>query len=427
MKVMTHQRLIYISTIGLALLGYGISPVLADVGQVTADVTETKSEGKFVESSQKNIDTGMGVERTVAVLNGFGNVYECDTLKPILEKVKSLSSLKSFSHSHEKSARIITDHIRAAVMVLGDGRGIVPGNVDQGYVLRKFIRRAIRHARLLGIDGKFSNEVAAAAVKTLGSVYPEISKNPGRIFLELEKEEDKFSAALTNGMKILDKKLEDVYRAGAKKLDAKSAFDIYQSYGFPIEMISEICTEKGYYVDEKGFDALLKAHQDLSRKGAEQKFSGGLADHSVATIKLHTATHLLNEALRQVVDKKIHQKGSNITPERLRFDFNYDEKLTAEQIKKIEDWVNASIKAEADVDMKIMKISDAKKLEAQGLFEDKYGDEVKVYTVHRGDKVFSRELCAGPHVANTREIGKFKITKEEGVAAGVRRIKAVVE
>src|SRR3989344_626786 len=385
------------------------------------------AEGKYVESRQKNIDTGMGVERTVSVLNGFDNVYECDTLKPIIEKVKSFAGTNQNSKSGERSARIITDHLRAAVMILGDGKGVVPGNVDQGYVLRKFIRRAIRHARLLGISGKFCNEVAKVIVDVMGEAYPEVRKNSARVFFELEKEEEKFSAALENGLKALEKKLSALGGAAGKQLSAKDAFDVYQSYGFPLEMIQEICAEKGNTIDSKGFDSLLQQHQELSRKGAEQKFKGGLADHSEQTTKLHTATHLLNEALRQVVDKRIYQKGSNITPELLRFDFNFAEKLTDEQVKKVEDWVNAAIKAEADVSMEIMNLTDAKKLGAQGLFEDKYGEQVKVYTVHKGTKVFSRELCGGPHVKNTRELGKFKITKQEPVAAGIRRIKAVVE
>ncbi len=383
--------------------------------------------GKYIESAQKSIDTGMGVERTVAVLNGFGNVYECDTLKPIIEKVKSLAGPGPFPAKGEKSARIITDHLRAAAMIMGDGKGIVPSNVEQGYVLRKFIRRSVRHARLLGIGGRFCRQVAEVAVDVMGEFYTEVGKNKERVFSELEKEEEKFSAALFNGVKILEKKLAAIGSAGGKKLDAKSAFDVYQSFGFPIEMIIEICAEKSFSVDVKGFDDLLKRHQEISRKGAGQKFSGGLADHSVQTTKLHTATHLLNEALRQVVDKGIHQKGSNITPERLRFDFNYGEKLTEGQLRKIEDWVNAAINEGADVEMKIMGVSEAKKLGAQGLFGEKYGEQVKVYTIRKGGRVFSRELCGGPHVANTREIGRFKITKEESVAAGVRRIKAVVE
>ncbi len=389
------------------------------------------AEGAYVESSQKNIDTGMGVERTVAVLNGFDNVYECDTLKPIFEKVKSLSQKFKGAGKPDtasiKSARIITDHLRAAVMILGDDKGVASGNVDQGYVLRKFIRRSVRHARLLGIQGRFCRGVAEVIVAVMGAVYPEVEKNKARVFAELEAEEEKFSAALENGTKMLEKELAALTAAGTKKLGAKGAFDAYQSYGFPIEMISEICAEKGFSVGTKGFEGLLKAHQELSRKGAEKKFKGGLADHGEQTTKLHTATHLLNEALREVVDRNIHQRGSNITPERLRFDFNYNEKLTDEQVKKVEEWVNGAIAEAADVSIEVMGVEEAKKAGAEGEFGDKYGDHVKVYTFSRNGKVFSKEICGGPHVKNTKELGRFRILKQEAVAAGIRRIKANVE
>ncbi|MEI7961644.1 MAG: alanine--tRNA ligase, partial [archaeon] len=384
-------------------------------------------EGKFPDLVQKNIDTGMGVERTVAVLNGFDNAYEGDSLKPIFDKVKSLSSVGFNIAEHVRSARIITDHLRSAVMILGDDKGIVPSNVDQGYILRRFIRRAIRHAKLIGIDGKFCKSVAEVTVSVMGEAYPEVKKNKLRVFDELEKEEEKFSVALDNGLKVIEKKLQFIDKSPKKELNAKGAFDLFQSYGFPLEMTVEICKEKGFGVDVKGFEELLKKHQELSRKGAEQKFKGGLADHSESTTKLHTATHLLNEALKQVVNKDIHQKGSNITPERLRFDFNADEKISDVELKKVEEWVNVAIDAEADVSMEILSVSEAKKAGAEGQFEDKYGDKVKVYTIKSKDKLFSKEICGGPHVKNTRELGKFKILKQEAVAAGVRRIKAVVE
>ena len=388
---------------------------------------DKSKEGKFKELKQKNIDTGMGVERTVAVLNGFDNAFECDSLKPIFDKVKALSNVGFNIDEHLRSARIITDHLRASVMILGDDKGITPSNVDQGYILRRFIRRAIRHARLLGIEGKFCKEIGEVVVKVMGASYSEVKKNQERIFAELDKEEEKFSVALENGTKVIEKKLLFLDKAPKKELNAKGAFDLFQSYGFPLEMTLEICREKGFGVDVKGFEELLKQHQELSRKGAEQKFKGGLADHSETTTKLHTATHLLNEALREIVSKDIHQKGSNITPERLRFDFNAIEKLTDEQLKKVEDWVNDAINAEADVQMEILSVDEAKKAGAQGEFGEKYGDNVKVYTISKGKKIFSKEICGGPHVKNTRELGKFKILKQEAVAAGVRRIKAVVE
>ncbi|VVB75330.1 Alanine--tRNA ligase [uncultured archaeon] len=386
-------------------------------------------KGVYEEGKQKNIDTGMGVERTVAVLNGLDNVYETDTLKPIFEKVLDLAGKKSGKVSAEelRSARIITDHLRAAVMILGDNKGIVPSNVDQGYILRRFIRRAIRHARLIGINGNFCKEVAQVTVKVMGPVFEEVEKNKARVFSELEKEEEKFSVALENGTKVLEKKLSFLDKAPKKELNAKGAFDLFQSYGFPLEMTIEMCKEKGFSVDSKRFEELLKQHQELSRKGAEQKFKGGLLDNSVETTKLHTATHLLNEALRQIVRKDTYQKGCNITAERLRFDFNADEKLTEEQLKKVEAWVNDAIKSEAEVKMDIMGVEEAKKVGAQGVFDSKYGEKVKVYTISKGSKIFSKEICGGPHVKNTKELGKFKIQKQESVAAGIRRIKAVLE
>ncbi len=405
-------------------------------------------EGKYEEGKQKNIDTGMGVERTVAVLNGFTNAYEVDTLKPIFNKVLELSNRKGktqndLTDSEKKSARVITDHLRASVMILGDDKSITPSNVDQGYVLRKFIRRSIRHARLLGINEKFCKNVAIIVVSVMGKVYPEVEKNKERIYFELEKEEEKFSTALENGTKVLEKKLQflgscsnakETTKATAfvgqspnKQLNAKGAFDLYQSFGFPIEMTREMCAEKGFTVDEKGFENLLKEHQDLSRKGAEQKFKGGLADASIATTKLHTATHLLDAALRVIVNPNISQKGANITAERARFDFNAIEKLTDEQVKKVEDWVNNVIAQECEVVMEILPIEEAKKSGAHGVFDSKYGDKVKVYTIKKGNEIYSKEICGGPHVENTKGMGKFRIAKQEAVAAGIRRIKAVLE
>ena len=382
------------------------------------------ADGRFEELKQKNIDTGMGVERTTAVLNGFGDVYECDTLAPILDKVISISS-KGTERSN-RNARIITDHMRAAVMILGDDKGISPSNVDQGYILRRFIRRSIRHGRLLEIKGSFCREIAKVVIDVMGDSYPEVKRNSMRILEELDKEEEKFSIALENGTKHLEKKLRLLEAHRQKTLDGKSAFDLFQSFGFPLEITVEMCREKGFAVDESSFNALMKAHQELSRRGAEQKFKGGLADNSEETTKLHTATHLLNQALREIVDPSIYQMGSNITSDRLRFDFNYDKKLTSEQIKKIEEWVNNAIKAGADVTFKTMSVEEAKQAGAQGVFEEKYGGTVKVYTIAKGNRVFSKEICGGPHVKNTRELKSFKIIKQEAVAAGVRRIKAIV-
>ncbi len=390
-------------------------------------------DGVYEESKQKNIDTGMGVERTVAVLNGFDNVYEIDNLKPILNKVLALSNRinktqEELTLEERKSSRIITDHLRASVMILGDEKGITPSNVDQGYILRRFIRRSIRHAKLIGINEKFCKSVAEVIVEIMGPIYPEVEKNKERIFSELEKEEEKFSTALEGGMRVLEKKLVYLTKANSTELNAKGAFDLFQSYGFPIEMNIEICKEKGFSVDVNGFEKLLKEHQELSRKGAEQKFKGGLADDGVQTTKLHTCAHLTLAALKEVIDPSIEQKGANITSERLRFDFNLDRKLTPEEIKKIEDWVNNAIKDEFKVNMKIMNLDDAKKMGAHGTFTSKYGEQVKVYTITgKSGKVYSNEICGGPHVEDCKGMGIYKIVKEESSSAGVRRIKAILE
>jgi alanyl-tRNA synthetase len=381
-------------------------------------------EGTFEDLARKNVDTGMGVERTVAVLNGFDNVYECDTLAPILTKIISISAQGTARTN--KNARIITDHLRAAVMILGDDKGVTPSNVDQGYILRRFIRRSIRHARELRIGGKFCSEVAKVVIEVMGSSYPELKRNSQHILEELDKEEDKFSAALENGTKHLNRLLSILGDSKQVTLDAKDTFDLFQSFGFPLEITVEMCKERGFGVDQEGFNRLMREHQELSRKGAEQKFKGGLADSSEETTKLHTATHLLNQALRVVVDPSIHQMGSNITQERLRFDFNYDKKLTDKQIEEVENWINEVIKAKADVKFDMMSVEEAKKIGAQGEFEERYEHTVKVYKIAKGDKVYSIEICGGPHVNNTGELGSFKITKQEAVAAGIRRIKAIV-
>ena len=386
------------------------------------------AEGKFIPLKQKNVDTGMGLERITAILNSCKSNFETDLLEGIMRAIQSVSKV-SVSESNLASARIITDHLRAATFILGDEKGITPSNVDQGYVLRRLIRRAVRHARLLGIEENFTAKIAGEVIERFKSVYPELGKNRNRILTELDKEESKFKSLLEKGLKLVSKEFETL-RAGKKKtLAAKTAFDLYQSFGFPLEMTQELAKEQGFKVDETGFEKMLSEHQELSRKGAEQKFSGGLADHSEAVTRLHTATHLLNEALRKIVSPNIHQKGSNITSERLRFDFPLERKLSAEEIRKVEDLVNLKIQEGLTVEMEVMSLEKAKAVKAQGVFEGKYAENVKVYTVWNPhtQEVFSREICGGPHVKNTKELGKFKIVKEESSAAGIRRIKAVLE
>jgi alanyl-tRNA synthetase len=391
-------------------------------------------DGRFEESKQKNIDNGTGVERILCVLNGYENAFECDTLKPIYEKVKELAKVDTNNKDAIKSLRIITDHLRAAVMILGDDKAVSPSNVDQGYILRRFIRRSIRHSRLLGIKNNFCKSVAEVVVETMKFPYEEIEKNKEFIFCELEKEEEKFSVALEKGTKILENKLfflgkasENVKDKVKKELNGKGAFDLFQSYGFPLEMTIEMCAEKGFTVDTKKFEELIKEHQEKSRKGAKQKFKGGLADAKEETTKLHTVTHLVLAALKEIVSSEIEQKGANINAERIRFDFNSEERLTDEQIKKVEEWVNKVIREEAEVKVELLSLKDAKEAGAHGTFDSKYGEKVKVYTVFKNNKVFSKEICGGPHVKTTKGMGVFKIIKQGAVAAGIKRIKAILE
>jgi len=371
-----------------------------------------KDETGYHELKQKNVDTGMGVERTLAILNNKNSVYETEPFKKIIEKIEKLSGKKySTSAKETRAMRIIADHIKSACMILNEK--ITPSNVEQGYVLRRLIRRAIRHARKLNI--KDITPIADPVFE----IYDDYNLDKKFIKKEIEKEQEKFLKTLEQGLKIFEKLTKN-----SKTLSGKNAFLLYQSYGFPLEMTQELAKEKKINVDIKGFEKEQKKHQQLSRTATEGKFKSGLADHSESTTKLHTATHLLNEALRQVLKKPdLHQKGSNITPERLRFDFNFDRKLTPEELKKVEELVNKKIQEALPVKKQEMTLEQAKKISAQGIFEAKYGEKVSVYSIGN----FSREICAGPHVKNTKELGKFKIIKEESSSAGVRRIKAVLE
>ena len=386
------------------------------------------AEGRYEPLKQKNVDTGMGLERTAAVMQNKDNVYETDMVLPTFNKIKEITSEDAVK-SNLASARIITDHIRTAVFILGDELGVVPSNVDQGYVLRRLIRRSVRHGRTLGISSNFTSEVGKTVIDTYSRIYPELKKNKSRIIDEMDKEETKFRNTLEKGIRVLEREIEKAKKDCLEHFPAIVCFDLYQSFGFPIEMTEEVAKEKGLAVKKEEFEKKLKEHQELSRKATEQKFKGGLADTKAKTTRLHTATHLLNEALRRVVDKKIYQRGSNITVERLRFDFPLDRKLTDDEIKKIEEFVNKRIEEGLEVKMETMSLDEAKKAGAHGVFDAKYGEKVKVYTIGcpKTKEVISKEICGGPHVKNTKELGKFKIVKEESVAAGVRRIKAVLE
>src|SRR3989344_398956 len=369
-------------------------------------------EGKYLELKQKNVGTGMGLERTSMVLQGKDNVFETDLFKNIMDKINKLSNKDDL-----RAKRIIADHLRASVFILGEK--IFPSNVEHGYILRRLIRRAIRYGRLIGINNKFTKEIAEIVVKDYKKDYLELEINKEFILNEIEIEEEKFERTLMQGLKIFEKEIPNLKN---KLINKELAFNLFTTFGFPLEMIKEVASEYKLKVDEKGFNELFLKHQELSRKGAEQKFKGGLADHSEDVIKMHTATHLLHQALRDVLGKHVRQMGSNITKERLRFDFSNPKALTKNEIQKVEDIVNKKIKESLEVKRIEMKYQDAIKKGALAFFKEKYPEIVSVYKI--GD--YSMELCGGPHVKNTKEIGKLKIIKEEAVSAGVRRIKAVV-
>jgi alanyl-tRNA synthetase len=366
--------------------------------------------GQLKPLSQKNVDTGMGLERTLAAINNLDDNYKTELFWPIIEKIQEMSGKKY--DSHEKSFRIIADHLKAATFIIADGA--IPSNVKQGYVLRRLIRRAIRHGKILGIEDNFTKNIADIVISIYTSTYPELESNKNKIFDELEKEENKFRKTLTGGLREFEK---------LKDITGKDAFNLYQTYGFPLEMTEELAREKNIQINKQEFEEEFRKHQELSRTASAGQFKGGLADTGEDTKRLHTAAHLMLAAMRKVLGEHVFQKGSNITAERLRFDFSHSQKMTLEEVKKVEKLVNEQIQKNLPVDYQEMTLDEAKKQGAMGVFELKYGEKVKVYSVG----TFSREICGGPHVKNTGELGKFKIIKEEASSAGVRRIKAVLK
>lgn len=374
------------------------------------------ADGKFSPLKQKNVDTGMGLERVLRIINGKETVYDTELFQPIIRKVEEISGKKYADDM--RSFRIIADHLRAATFLLGDG--VVPAKMGQGYILRRLVRRASRYMSKLGFDGVYMQQIAEIIVRDYSTAYPELKQNEKEIYEKLTAEEEKFHKTLAKGLRRFDEMLAE--NGDSKVLNGELVFKLYDTFGFPVELTQELAQEKGLTVDINDFNNRFKEHQEKSRAGSDQIFKGGLADHTVETTKLHTATHLLNAALRNLIDPDIRQKGSNITAERLRFDFNFDRKLTPEELKAIEKYVNDAIKADIPVVCKEMSLEDAKKSGAIGVFDSKYGQTVKAYII--GD--ISAELCGGPHVTHTGELQGFKIKKEESSAAGVRRIKAVV-
>lgn len=380
-----------------------------------------QADGTYVPLKQKNVDTGMGLDRTISILQGKSSVFDTDVFIPILNKIEELSGKKYSGAKDEdaRSFRIVADHVRCATFMIGDEKGITPSNVDQGYVLRRLLRRAIRYSGKLGIEENKLAEIAQVVIDKYKDVYPELEANKERILHEISEEEARFQKTIKQGLKEFEKTVE---RLDGNVIDGKSAFRLYDTFGFPIEFTLELAKERGLDVDTAGFDEAFKHHQELSHAGAEQRFKGGLADTSEQTAKLHTATHLLLAGLRKYLGDDIYQKGSNITAERLRFDFNFPRKVEKDELDKVEAYVNEAIAAAIPVEMEEMSVQEAKEQGALGVFESKYGDVVKVYTVPG----YSKEICGGPHASNTADLGVFKIKKEQSSSAGVRRIKAVL-
>jgi len=379
---------------------------------------EKKSDGTVVELPKKNVDTGMGVERTTAILEGVTDNYASSIWKDVIELISKISG-KSYE-GNEKSMRIIADHLRTAVFILADPAGIKPSNTDQGYILRRLIRRAIRHAKSLEIDinSNWEEQIAELLLSKYDGYYKELKDNREVVLTELKNEKVKFNRTLEKGLKQFEKETRD-----GKDIDGETAFHLFDTFGFPLELTIELAQEKGLKVDSEGYEVKFKEHQEKSRTASAGKFKGGLAGDSEIETKYHTATHLLNAALKVVVDKDIHQRGSNITDERMRFDFNCDHKLTDEEKQKVEDLVNEWISEGLDVTVEEMNKNDAVASGAECMFIEKYPDIVTVYSIG----TISKELCGGPHVKNTSELGHFRIKKEEASSAGVRRIKAVLE
>lgn len=385
--------------------------------------------GKYEPLSQTNVDTGLGLERVTAVINGLSDNYETDLFINLISQIEDLSG-QGYHDGQEvtRAMRIVSDHVKAATFIIGDDRGVSPSNTDQGYVVRRLIRRALRYGRQLNITKNlWLQDIANLVINDYQAVYPELVRNREFIISSLNKEEEKFSRTLEKG-------LAEFKKLSGKDISGVAAFNLYQSYGFPLEMTVELARETGATVDEAGFEEELKKHQDLSRTASVGKFKGGLADGGEATTKLHTTAHLLLASLRKVLGDHVIQKGSNITAERLRLDFSHPEKMTAEEISRVEELVNGAIKANYQVFCEELTLPEAKERGAMGVFDSKYGERVKVYTVSLVDSsgkidyenAFSQEICGGPHIENTGILGNFKIQKEEASSAGVRRIKAVL-
>jgi alanyl-tRNA synthetase len=375
-------------------------------------------DGSYERLLQRNVDTGMGLDRTLWVLNGFNDLYKIDTLSPIILGIENLTG-KDYEEN-KRPFRIIADHLRASTLAIADG--VYPANLEAGYIVRRLIRRAVRFGHNLGIQGQFCATLAQIVLNIFVPLYPGIDLHRQRIIDEIQSEETKFEATLERGLKQYQKVIEKISRGEERMVPGDLAFDLFETYGFPLQITKELAGEQGFEVDEQGFQNCMVSHKDISRQGSDLKYKGGLADQTYKTTRLHTATHLLQAALRQVLGNTVQQMGSNITPDRLRFDFRYSEKLTDEQIKRAEDLVNDLVKQDWPVTMEVMPLEKAQSEGALAFFGEKYGEQVKVYTIGH----FSKEVCGGPHVSHTAELGLFKIVKQEAVGRGLRRVKGTL-
>lgn len=420
-------------------VGEGLPPVGSNKGTDSANWMEIWNnvfmqynrvdEKTLLPLEKKNVDTGMGLERTNCILQGKTSVYLTEVFQPIIAKIEDLAGYKYGSDEEkDKSVRIIADHTRASVFIIGDQRGVSPSNVGAGYVLRRLIRRSVRHGMKLGIDNSFLAGIAEVVVENFGNAYPELKANAKKISDELTAEEAKFRQTLKKGEAEFQKLLPNLMKNPKKIISGKVAYNLYETYGYPLELTQELGAENGFTVDVEGFKEAEKKHQEASKSLDAGKAKGGLAEQSDVTTKYHTATHLLQQALVDVLGDQVAQKGSNINNERMRFDFTFERPMTKEEIQKVEDIVNAKIKEDLPVTMEVMTLDEAKKEGARALFANKYGEQVKVYTIGRDAKNdwFSKEVCGGPHVQHTLQIGDFKIEKEQSSSAGVRRIRATI-
>ncbi|MCR5698882.1 MAG: alanine--tRNA ligase [Treponemataceae bacterium] len=421
-------------------VGEGLPPVGSNKGTDSANWMEIWNnvfmqynrvdEKTLLPLEKKNVDTGMGLERTNCILQGKTSVYLTEVFQPIIAKIEELAGYKyGTEEEKDKSVRIIADHCRASVFIIGDVRGISPSNVGAGYVLRRLIRRAVRHAMKLGIEKDFLAQISEVVIENFKNAYPELEQNSAKIKNELTAEENKFRDTLRKGENEFQKLLPNLMKNPKKIISGKVAYNLYETYGFPLELTQELGAENGFTVDVEGFKEAERKHQEASKSLDAGKAKGGLAEQSEITTKYHTATHLLQQALVNILGDQVAQKGSNINNERMRFDFTFERPMTPEEIKQVEDIVNEKIQEDLPVTMEIMSLENAKAEGARALFTNKYGEDVKVYTIGRDAKKdwFSKEVCGGPHVEHTGLIGKFKITKEQSSSAGVRRIRAVIE